>query len=134
MKNQTILNIPLTTFFSLWVFTVMSSFITEDNNITLAVLSALSASLTVLIPVYLIDNIYYNNKIDISFKFKLVSQAIISVVIALSLLIHSIVVMVGIQVPDYIISSNTFVIFIFGGIIILISQYLKFEYDIEEYK
>ncbi len=133
MKQQTILNIPITTFSSLWVITVMSSFITENNNITLAILSSLTASLTILVPVYLLDYIYYNATLDISLRMKSILQGSISILVSLTLIIHSFVVLVpshSIQTPTYIIPTDMFIVFVIGGFVILASQYFKIKLDI----
>ncbi len=134
MKQQSILNIPITTFFSLWVITIMSSFITEDNNITLAILSSLTASLTVLVPIYLLDHIYYNATLDISLRMKSIIQSTISALISLTLIIHSTIIIASSnpdQIPTYIISTNMFIIFILGGAVILASQYFKIKHDLD---
>ncbi len=135
MKQQTILNIPITTFLTLWVLVIMSSFITETNNITLAILSSLTASLTILIPVYLLDHICHNNTLDISLRMKTIIQTTISVFIALSLITHSLVVMFyskPTNTPTYIIPTNMFIIFIVGGVLILVSQYSKINIDFKK--
>ncbi len=134
MKQHTILNIPISTFFPLWIFTVMSSFITEDNNITLAILSSLTASLTILIPIYLLDHIYYNATLVLPLLMKTIIQSSISILTSIALIIHSIFVITAsqsLQTPTYIIPAYMFVIFVLGGIIILASQFFKIKNDLE---